>query len=246
MFTPSALLFVLNLVLLWLAALWLVWLLLAKADFLYPVAYRALDIPSTLESYVPHNRHGKRDFIRTDAAEHTRLFASMAHAVRHGGEGLETLRYHAPDGRVLGTLLTRDEVNHLRDVARLVGPGERAGLLAFLGWLALAALTLALRREPPFARGLLLGSLGLLAVAGAILLAVDPVEAFYALHRWIFPPDHPWFFYYQDSLMSSLMQAPNLFGFIGVLWVFTALAVLLALNGIARMIFRGLMTWRST
>ncbi len=241
---PSFPLRAVHLLLIGSAALWLGWLLLARADFLYPVAYRVLDIPATLEGYVPHNRHGKRDFLQTDAAEHARLFAAMAQAIRHGGEGLEALRYRAPDGRALGTLLTQDEVNHLRDVARLVGPGERAGLLAFLGWLGLVALMLARGREPPRARSLVLGSLGLLALAGAALLAVGPVEAFYALHRWIFPPDHPWFFYYQDSLMSSLMQAPRLFGFIGLLWVFTALAILLALNYSARLAGRLVQYWR--
>lgn len=220
--------------LLWPAALWLAWLLLAKVDFLYPAGYRLLDIPATLAAYVPHNRHGRQDFTRTDAAEHARLFAAMAHAVRHGGEGLEALRYRDPQGRELGRLLTRDEVTHLRDVAHLVEAGEHAGLLALAGW-ALLAVLLGLRHVPvPGLGRLLLGSLAVLVVCAGALFALGPVEVFYAWHRWIFPPEHPWFFYYQDSLMSSLMQAPNLFGFIGVLWLFTAVLILLALNAVAR------------
>jgi hypothetical protein len=38
------------------------------------------------------------------------------------------------------------------------------------------------------------------------------VPVFYALHDWIFPPDRPWFFYYQDSLLTTMMKAPDLFG----------------------------------
>ncbi|MEW5973741.1 MAG: DUF1461 domain-containing protein [Pseudomonadota bacterium] len=221
-------------ILLWPAALWLAWLLLAKVDFLYPAGYRLLDIPATLAAFVPHNRHGRQDFTRTDAAEHARLFASMAHAIRHGGEGLEGLRYRDPQGRELGRLLTPDEVTHLRDVAHLVEAGERAGLLALAGWAVLAVL-LGLRRVPlPGAGRLLAGSSAVLALFAGALLALGPVEVFYAWHRWVFPPEHPWFFYYQDSLMSSLMQAPNLFGFIGVLWLFTAILILLALNAVAR------------
>ena len=243
---PRGGLLIIYLALLWPAALWLAWILLARVDFMYPTAYRLLDIPATLESYVPHNRHGKRNFIQTDAAEHARLFEAISHAVRNGGDGLERLRYHDTQGRVLGTLLTHEEVTHLRDVAHLVASGERAGMLALIGWLGLITLLLARRRALPGAWTLLLGSGSMLAVAGVAIWITGPVEVFYTLHRWIFPPDHPWFFYYQDSLMSSLMQAPNLFGFIGALWVFTALSLLLVLNTIARMTIRGIMIRRTS
>ncbi|HET19170.1 MAG TPA: DUF1461 domain-containing protein [Chromatiales bacterium] len=232
--------------LLWPAALWLAWLLLARVDFLYPSAYRLLDIPATLASYVPHNRHGRQDFVHTDAAEHARLFAAMVHAVRHGGEGLETLDYRDPQGRRLGLLLTPDEVTHLQDVSRLVASGERAGLVALAGWVLIALLLGLLRVPPPGLKRFLLGSLAVIAILAGAVLALGPVEVFYAWHHWVFPPDHPWFFYYQDSLMSSLMQAPNLFGVIGGLWLFTSGLVLLGLVAIGRLLSRISMQRRSS
>ena len=42
---------------------------------------------------------------------------------------------------------------------------------------------------------------------------------FYQFHIWLFPADHEWFFYWQDSLMSTLMKAPVLFGGIAVVLV---------------------------
>jgi hypothetical protein len=48
------------------------------------------------------------------------------------------------------------------------------------------------------------------------------------MHVWVFPADHQWFFYYQDSLMSTLMKAPYLFGYIAVALVALA-TVFLAL-----------------
>ena len=62
-------------------------------------------------------------------------------------------------------------------------------------------------------QGLLLG--GLLAAVGLVLLIAGPTAVFYQLHIWIFPDDHQWFFYYQESLMSTMMKAPDLFGGIG-------------------------------
>jgi hypothetical protein len=41
----------------------------------------------------------------------------------------------------------------------------------------------------------------------------------------VFPPGHAWFFYYEDSLMTTLMQAPHLFGFIAVAIGVLALAL---------------------
>jgi hypothetical protein len=50
-----------------------------------------------------------------------------------------------------------------------------------------------------------------LAVAVIAVLLIGPKTVFYTLHTWVFPAGHAWFFYYQDSLMTTLMQAPNLF-----------------------------------
>ncbi len=51
------------------------------------------------------------------------------------------------------------------------------------------------------------------------LLISGPEAVFYQFHIWLFPADHEWFFYWQDSLMSTLMKAPVLFGGIAVVLV---------------------------
>jgi hypothetical protein len=45
----------------------------------------------------------------------------------------------------------------------------------------------------------------------------------------VFPEGHQWFFYYQDSLMSTLMKAPYLFGYIALALLVLTLALLTAL-----------------
>jgi len=60
------------------------------------------------------------------------------------------------------------------------------------------------------------------------------------LHVLIFPADHQWFFYYQDSLMSTLMKAPDLFAGIAVQIVLLALALyVFILAGMHRLLKRG-------
>src|SRR5690606_5060552 len=52
-----------------------------------------------------------------------------------------------------------------------------------------------------------------------VIFITGPTKVFYWLHEQIFPDEHEWFFYYQDSLMTTLMKAPDLFGFIAVILV---------------------------
>ena len=61
-------------------------------------------------------------------------------------------------------------------------------------------------------------------------------DRFYALHEWIFPDNHQWFFYYQESLMTVLMKAPDLFGAISVLIALLAIPIYLLLNRLVLMI----------
>jgi len=61
-----------------------------------------------------------------------------------------------------------------------------------------------------------------MAVLLVLSLVIGVENLFYGLHTIVFPDDHQWFFYYEDSLMSTLMQAPNIFLPIGVVWIIGA------------------------
>lgn len=204
------------------AALLLSWLLLARLDFCYPLWYQVLGIERHIAFYAPQNRHGRDDFIRTSPEEHRRLFGLIVDGI-HGRADLEAIEYRDEQGRTLGQLMHFDEIGHLRDVARLVK------LLLAVGWVTLAiavalALLLSWRRWalPPPGQVALAAAL-LLGGGGLLLALVGPQRVFDLLHEWIFPPEHPWFFYYQDSLMTTLLKAPQIFAAIAATWVGLAL-----------------------
>lgn len=217
-----------HLALLWPTVLWLAWLALSQVNFFYPENYRLLDIPSTIEKYVPQNRHGKQNFIETNSKEHARLFSAITHAINHQGRGLAQLHYFAPNGRDLGVFLTKDEVTHLTDVARVVDKGNDIGRIALLAWLILIAVSIWKRRRLHSFKSFAAGTLITLVIASLTVLMIGPMQVFNDFHRSVFPANHPWFFYYQDSLMTTFMQAPNLFGLI-VIWWLAAAGILLAL-----------------
>ena len=210
--------------LVFLATLMLAWQLLASVNFLYSLWYEVIDIDQTIATYGPRNRY-RHQFESTTKAERVRLFTAIVAAVHDHGKGLDTLSYHDPAGRIIAGLLTPPEIAHLQDVAGLVKTLQRIGWGA---WLALPILLIlaARRRLPMPSIGRLMATAAgiFIGVAGIILL-IGPVKVFYRLHTWIFPAGHAWFFYYEESLMTMLMQAPVLFGYIAL--TLAALSLLL-------------------
>jgi hypothetical protein len=216
-----------------LAALWLSWRALAAVDFLHPVFYQALDIESHILEFGPQNRY-KAGFETTTREEHLRLFGAIVDAIHDSGRGLAELEYHDPLGRPIDRLLREPEVAHLQDVARLIDRLAPAGWLA-VAWTAahLALLGRMGWRVPPLRR--LLGASALAVAAGIVLvMGIGVKRVFYWLHDLVFPPENPWFFYYQDSLMTTMMKAPDLFGAIAVALLALGLGLYAGLLWLAR------------
>ncbi|MDX1606311.1 MAG: DUF1461 domain-containing protein [Candidatus Competibacterales bacterium] len=207
------------------ASLWLAWVLLARAEFLFPLWYDTLDIDRHIATYAPQNRI-RPHFQLTTRTERERLFVALNAAVHDGGRGLAGLRYHAPGGRPLGTFLTIPERRHLEDVAGLIETVRWPGWIATGLWLIVSVALVRLRLGLPAWRRTLGGVLASAAVAGLVVYLMGPERVFYRLHEWVFPADRPWFFYYQESLLTTLLEAPDLFGAIAVAWAALALLLL--------------------
>lgn len=212
-----------------LMSLWASWQVQAGLNYQYSFWYDWYDIDQHIERFGPQNQY-KFGFHKLPASEHYRLFDDIAIAVHQHGHGLGDIRYQYTDNTDAirtETLLTADEVGHLQDVANLI---DAINCLAL--WVAIVSLALlaglwrnkvAIRWRP-----LLAWLLGSIAVIVAAVFIIGPREVFYQLHVLLFSGGHPWFFYYQESLMSTLMKAPYLFGGIGV-FIFTGGLVVFAL-----------------
>jgi hypothetical protein len=220
------------------ASLLAAWQLLARAEFLYPLWYEVIGIDRTIAEYGPKN-HYREHFQLTTKNERARLFAAIVAAIHDAGRGLENLSYRDARGTVLGPLLRPPEITHLRDVARLIDWLYRLGLGAALVWLLALAWLWRLRLPPPpLARHLAALGLGV-AVLALGVVAFGAKRVFYAAHTLIFPSGHQWFFYYEESLMTMLMKAPDLFAAIAAEWLLlTALCYWLGIRLSRRIIRR--------
>lgn len=220
-----------------LTAAYLAWLALAQVSFLYPLWHDLVGIDHTIEIYGPQNRY-KQGFERTTEAERSRLFAAIVEAIHNQGEGLRELVYHDAAGRPLDTLLREPEILHLQDVARLIDALTPVGVGASVMAIILLVAIRLQRLPMPSLTSLILGVLVPLGMIAVAVLIIGPVTVFYWLHMLIFPPGHDWFFYYQDSLMSTMMQAPDLFGHIATVWVVLTLLLLALLIAAAKRLSR--------
>ncbi|MCG8392710.1 MAG: DUF1461 domain-containing protein [Pseudomonadales bacterium] len=184
------------------------WGLYSQFNYGYPFWYKQLDIAQHIDEYGPQNRY-KSGFEQLPADQHWRAFEQIRDAVHQHGEGLEQITY-TPPGKPTRPLLHRAEVIHLQDVANLIDAGRWLLLVLAVLWLPLAWLCIRLGL-PPMKWRLAITVITMGAVLAWLLIA-GPTQVFYQFHHWLFPADHPWFFYWQDSLMSTLMKAPVLFG----------------------------------
>jgi len=201
-----------------LTAVGLAWLLLMKCDYLYGVWHDHGGIAEAIEKFGPQNRY-RKGFENTTKEQRVVLFAQIAESVHHNGEGLEKIFYTTPDNSLGTPLLQQSEITHLKDVAKLISYLSQGFILVFFIWLVFTVVSLFRKKVLPKIAAQLTGFSILFGLGAIVILMSGWENVFNQLHIWIFPAEHQWFFYYQDSLMSTMMWAPHLFTYIGISWL---------------------------
>lgn len=207
-----------------LVSLWLAWKLLVPLDFGYSPGYQLLNIQQHIQIFGPQNQY-KRHFGKTSEEEHQRLFHEILQAVDDKGRGLAEIVYHTDRGKAY-RLLREPEIIHLKDVVQLLQWFNWAALISLLLMIGLVGFHFKQQKALPSIRHISYGLLAFIFGITMMILLVGPKDVFYWLHIKIFPDDHQWFFYYQESLMTTLMKAPDLFGYFATLWGLTALSIM--------------------
>ena len=211
------------------------WLILIPSDFAYEWLYSLIGIDQHIATYAPKNPI-KLDFESTTDIERFRLFSGIVTAIHQQGVGLDALVYHNAEGTALAKLLSHDEVVHLQDVAILIDRMKVLLLICTALFVGLLAWIYFKEVRLPTFKSLLLTMLAFLGLVIIAVLIIGPYEVFYNLHVWVFPDEHKWFFYYEESLMSTMMKAPDLFAYIAILLLVIAVPVFVLIMWIIRRI----------
>lgn len=219
------------------------WLILAKQQFLYPFWHDTVGIAQGIEKYGPQNRF-KVGFADTTRAQRIELFAQINDSVHNHGEGLAEIHYESATSRGPQTLLRDAEVVHLQDVAILIDLLKKTVAINAILWFILVV-TLLKKRQNYIRLAKQCGGVGMvLSVVTVLVLVLGPVKVFNQLHIWVFPDEHQWFFYYQDSLMSTMMLAPRLFGWIAIVLAAVGVVMFITLTSILQAIERHIKCYR--
>jgi len=224
------------------------WQVSKSNNFFYGFWYQSLQINSVISKNVRINTQGKRDFPINDVQLHEEKFADIVRAIHQQGDGLAEISYLNQHGSSQ-KLLTKSEVVHLQDVANLLNSltivwwGNLFFLLGLLIFYCRQASNIIISQGMPKAQ---VSSLSImpnakqkliaLSIFALLVIAILSVwgftQVFYYLHTVVFPVEHQWFFYYRDSLMASIMKAPDIFAAIAAQLMLVALLLTTAIEAI--------------
>ena len=217
------------------SCLYMSWQILSQANFLYDQIYDHNDLENHINEFAALSRNGKESFALTDKAERVQIFNDIAQEINTGGEGLAAISFVGIGETTSVPFLIGEERDHLQDVANLVtslkplGAILASALIAFYGFCWYYKVS----RYQYFWRpsGIVILLLQIAAVAAlcvAITFALGPQQTFYLLHEWAFSDKAQWFFYFEDSLMTTLMPEVvfgNIAALIGILTIFNWLVI---------------------
>ncbi len=205
-------------------SLFLAWHILSTCNFFYPVLHDVTGIQKTIVEYAPKNIY-KKSFDETTRDQRVELFRQIVHGINHGGDGLDSIQYSDATGKPLGALLRPPEITHLKDVAHLLHAFRTLAYSALAVFIAIVILFRAKGINIPKPRYLLVVT-GLTTLAATLIISLSGAKnTFYRLHTIVFPQGHQWFFYYEESLMTMLMKAPDIFAWIAAMMLVLALVI---------------------
>ncbi len=200
-----------------LLCLWLAFQLNSFAHYHFDFFYDFYHIEQHIQTYAPQNKF-KSGFELLNPQAHIALFNQIVDAVHQRGIQLESIYYNVNSHKI--SLLTAAEIIHLIDVKNLIHTINLSAMVILpLFGLPLVCL---LHHNKYLNWRLQLSIFGVVCLSlTGLLFIIGSETVFYQFHQWIFPDNHQWFFYYQESLMSTLMKAPTLFA--GIAWFIVTL-----------------------
>jgi hypothetical protein len=199
------------------------WHFLSKANFFFDTLYDMHQIESHIAEFAPQNRQNRINFELTSKNERIRIVGKILRTVNAKGVGLETIKYFNTDGVPVNLFLTLAEVEHLKDVSVLVHLMNSIAFILIIIFIIIFSLAWRYKTTTPSLLMLTCSMVGFVIITTGCIIFIGPQIVFNELHEWVFADKSEWHFYYQDSLMTTLLKAPDTFATIAILMTAIAL-----------------------
>ena len=180
-------------------------------------------IESHIAEFAPQNRQNRINFELTSKNERIRIVGKILRTVNSKGVGLETIKYFNTDGVPVNLFLTLAEVEHLKDVSVLVHLMNSIAFILMIIFIIIFSLAWRYKTTTPSLLMLTCNMVGFVIIATGCIIFIGPQIVFNELHEWVFADKSEWHFYYQDSLMTTLLKAPDTFATMAILMTAIAL-----------------------
>ena len=180
-------------------------------------------IESHIAEFAPQNRQNRINFELTSKNERIRIVGKILRTVNSKGVGLETIKYFNTDGVPVNLFLTLAEVDHLEDVSVLVHFMNSIAFILIIIFIIIFSLAWRYKTTTPSLLMLTCNMVGFVIIATGCIIFIGPQIVFNELHEWVFADKSEWHFYYQDSLMTTLLKAPDTFATMAILMTAIAL-----------------------
>lgn len=204
------------------ACVLLSWHFLSKVNFFFYHIYEYNNLQDHIDKYAPQNRN-RSNFEDTKKEERVRIFGEMVTAINNNGVGLNDIEYKVSSGEKIDSFLTGPEVKHLVDVSGLVSRANKIGIIISCSILVFYILCLIFKFKSgkSFWRpgGVFVSFINICTISlisAAAIFVIGSREAFHKFHELFFAGKSQWYFYYEDSLMTTLLPEP-VFGSISIL-----------------------------
>jgi len=215
--------------------LFLAWKSLSATNFFFERLYQLHAIDEQIKKYAPQNRN-KENFELTQSSEHQRIFGEIVSSINSNGRGLAEISYFNSFGDKIDEFLTNDEITHLEDVSELIVYSTQIALsltgvlIAVYGFFFYYKVSRSRYFWKPVTTLFSFSTMvfTLILITGFVFV-IGARKVFHILHELLFADKGQWFFYYQDSLMTTLLPE-SLFGSIAVMITVCALIYWVILN----------------
>ena len=199
------------------------WHFLSKVNFFFDTLYDMHQIESHIAEFAPQNRQNRSNFELTSKNERIRIVGEILRTVNSKGVGLETIKYFNTDGVPVNLFLTLAEVDHLEDVSVLVHFMNSIAFILIIIFIIIFSLAWRYKTTTPSLLMLTCSMASFVIITTGCIILMGPQIVFNELHRWVFGDKSEWHFYYQDSLMTTLLKAPDTFATMAILMTAIAL-----------------------
>ncbi len=196
-------------------AFYISWTLSSMNNFYYNQLYDRIEIGKHIKKYSIRNTNtDRRKFFFTDKNIHKQIFGEIVTAVNNNGKNLENINFKIKKQQI--KFLTKSEISHLKDVAKLVNSMKYFVFIILI--LTILIIVLMKNRKVKYL-GMLKNYIIFISFFSliGILYYFSGFKKIFNLFHEICFKNGQWFFYYEDSLMTTLMKAPDIFFYISVI-----------------------------